>query len=315
MQPVKILSAIGAVVLSPVAWLMINTAPIRELRLKNLFGQNIQDFNLNGPLVLKQSLVQDIKSFIKSNIGGVRVIWGPPGSGKSTALRKVLKNMHDKKQIRGAVFIKPPPDASDIPTVWFSNDLSDGFGNTYNPNEKLSKFLPKFNGIPNVVVLDQLDNAQFGEEMRIFIKTLAEDSSLTKSYIAFAILSDAYKAKMMYDWNSHEKIVLLQGPYAPPTLYQWDTEDVEKWFSKDFLLHPSSSLLSAPMDQARIKEIAITAGTPGFLVDMMSFVRTDSEYHRYCDDWERGAAFRRQAWEDGCKMLSSPYNSYGGLDA
>ena len=315
MQPVKILSAIGAVVLSPVAWLMINTAPIRELRLKNLFGENIPDFNLKGPLVLKQSLVQDIERSIKSNICGVQIVWGPPGSGKSTALRKVLKSMQEKNQIRGAVFIKPPPDASDIPAVWFRNALLDSFGNTFNANEKLSKILPKFNGCPYVVVLDQLDNSNFGEEMRIFIKTLAEDSCLTKSYITFAILSDAYKAKIMYDWNGHEKIVLLNGPYTPSTVYQWDSEDVEKWFSDYFALNPTSPLLASPMDQARIKEIAITAGTPGFLVDMMSFVRTDSEYHRYCDDWERGAAFRRQAWEDGCKMLSSPYNSYGGLDA
>ena len=296
----------GAVVLSPVAWLMINTVPIREMRLKNLFGKNIQDFNLNSPLVLKQSLVEDIERSIKSNICGVQIVWGPPGAGKSTALRKVLINMQGRNQIRGAVFITPP-NTSDIPAVWFRKALSDGFGNTFNANEKLSQILPEFNGIcPYVVVLDQLDNAQFGEEMRIFIKTLAEDSSLTKSYVTFAILSDAYKAKVMYEWNSHEKIVLLNDPYTAPNAYQWDSEDVEKWFSEYFVLHPSSSLLSAPMDQARIKEIATIAGTPGFLVDMMSFVRTDSAYHRYCDTWEQGAAFRRQAWEGGCKMISEP---------
>jgi hypothetical protein len=42
--------------------------------------------------------------------------------------------------------------------------------------EKLSQVLPKSDGRPFVFVIDQIDNASFGEDMRVFLKTLAEDS-------------------------------------------------------------------------------------------------------------------------------------------
>ena len=202
MHAIKVLSAISTVILLPLLWPIARIRRIRELRLQSLFNKDIQDYPLNGlPLVLKQPFVSDIEENVKYR-GGVKVIWGPPGSGKSAAMRRVLNDMKERKLIRGSIVITPP-DRYEIPSIWFRNALSDSFGNILYTNELLSKLIPKRKGEdwyttpPYVIVLDQLENISIDEHLERFIRTYAHDCNTAKSHVIFIICSDAEKVKTM----------------------------------------------------------------------------------------------------------------------
>ena len=296
-----ILRALGTAIISPVAWFMFNTAPIRSARLNNLLQRPIDVFQLpkDAPLVLQTSLAKHIETSISSNGGGVKIIWAPSGAGKTTTVRRVLKNLQAANKIRGAIVIKPP-DSYVIPSTWFRSSLRDMFGNLLNSNERLSEVLPKFDGRPFVFVLDQIDNAPMDEDMRVFMKTLAEDSVLTKTYAVLVLCSDAFNAKTMWEWNAQEKITMLNEVHGQsPAIYRWDKDDIEQWLIGFQETNPSGPLQPGSVCRERLKESAIIAGTPGFLVEtaIATNAITPSEA------WKKRAQYKYELWNLGEKVL------------
>jgi hypothetical protein len=297
---------LGAAVISPAAWFMLNTAPIRSARMNNLLQRPIDDFQLlekGIPFVLKTSLATDIETSIYSSGAGVKLIWAPTGAGKTTTVRRVIKTLQTSNKIRGAIVINPPSDSYVLPSVWFRSALRDVFGNLVNPNEKVSEILPKYDGRPFVFVLDQIDNAPMGEDMRVFIKTLAEDSHLTKLYVVLVICSDASNAKIMWDWNSHEKIVMLNDLKGnSPGVYRWDKKDIEQWLNEFQEMNSYDSLKrpQGTMWWDHLKESAIVAGTPGFLVEIVPTANANSE----TEGWLQRAEYKNELWKIGAKMLT-----------
>jgi hypothetical protein len=300
MAVLKIFSAIAALAASPGIFFMFNTAHFRASRLKVLLGNPIQEFNLkNAPYVLKESFRSNLHNSIASS-HGVKILWSPPGAGKSTTVRRILIDMKKINKIRGAIIVSPPDSLDSSPSTWFRNALRDAFGNLLHPNEKLSKLLPQSDSPPYVFVLDQIDNVLLGEDMRVFIKTLAEDSSFTKSYVVLVLTADASNARTMWDWNGREKIVLMNDLNGEsPMIYRWDPDDIEEWLRKHVVLNKDSPLQEGTALRKLVKEAATIAGTPGFLRESVQLVETI----KY-DGLKRRALFKSEQWEVGANELN-----------
>jgi hypothetical protein len=171
------------------------------------------------------------------------------------------------------------------------------FGNILNQNEDLSKLLPKFDGRPFVFVLDQIDIVPMGDDMRVFIKTLAEDSHLTKGYSVLVLCSNALNAKTMWDWNWHEKIDLLSELRGqPPAAYRWEENDVEQWMDEFKEANPSRR---DTVQWDLLKDAAVLAGTPGFLVKHALTANANSRY----EEWFKCAQCNNELWNSGEKIL------------
>ena len=350
MVNVRALSALGAAVISPVAWLFLNSVPVRIERLKVVLQRPVDDFHRRlpkgFPWILQTSLATDIETSICSNRGGVTIIWAPSGAGKTTTVRRVLKSLQLTNRIRGAIVINPPDfygmkgsyceagatanhqdtrhipteglvEQRNMPSMWFRAALRDMFGNLVHPNEKISDVLPKFDGRPFIFVLDHIDNAPMDEDMRVFIKTLAEDSHLTKLYTVLVICSDASNARMMWEWNGHDKIVMLNELRdQSPLTYRWEKDMIEQWLIKFNVANPSGPLQLGTDSWVRLKESAIIAGTPGFLVETalaanITTVKLRDIRHipKYCEHlanggiWMKRATYTRGLWDMGERVL------------
>ena len=83
-----------------------------------------------------------------------------------------------------------------MPSVWFRSALHDSFGELLRTSEKLSHILPKSDGRPFVIVFDQVDDLPYGEDMKRFMMSVAEDSYLTRSYVVLILTANAVNAKM-----------------------------------------------------------------------------------------------------------------------
>ena len=243
MHAIKVLSTIGTLILSPLLWPIALIRPIRELRLQSLLNKDIQDYPLNGlPLVLKQPAVSDIEEAIKHN-RGVKLFWGPPGSGKSATMRRVLNDMKERKLIRGGIVITPP-DRYEIPSIWFRNALSDSFGNILYTNELLSKLIPKRKGEdwyttpPYVIVLDQLECITIDEHFERFIKIHARDSYTSKYYLIFIICSDATKVNSILEAGKYSYITLLNTSHT-----RWSADNIDEWVTPHIAMNPSTRIL------------------------------------------------------------------------
>jgi hypothetical protein len=84
-------------------------------------------------------------------------------------------------------------------------------------------FTTKSDGRPFVFVFDQVDSVPYGEDMKRFIMSVAEDSYLTRRYVVLILTADAVNAKTMWEWNGHEEIVLMSDIHRQsPMNYRWD---------------------------------------------------------------------------------------------
>ena len=84
-------------------------------------------------------------------------------------------------------------------------------------------FTAKSDGRPFVFVFDQVDSVPYGEDMKRFIMSVAEESYLTRRYVVLILTADAVNAKTMWEWNGHEKIVLMSDiRRQSPMNYRWD---------------------------------------------------------------------------------------------
>ena len=300
MVTLKILNAFGAAIVCPVIWLVWSSSPIRTERLKHLLQRPVSKLT-NDPLFVQEtSLGLDIERSIATKFDGVKVIWAPQGAGKTTTVRQVIRGLQASDKIRGAIILSPPTDHYEVPSKWFRSALQDMTGNLLNGTEKLSQILPKIDGRPYVFVLDQIDQAPMDNDMRVFMTTLAEDSCLTKAYAVLAVCSDASVAKTTWDWNGREKIVLLSESLGRSAVeYRWDENAIEQWLIQFQAANPSSPLQKNTHLRDRLKEAAITAGTPGFLTEIAPSVspRTSQE------EWTNRAHGTNELWKIGEKML------------
>ena len=103
--------------------------------------------------------------------------------------------------------------------------------------------------------------------MRRFVKSVAEDSSLTRSYVVLILTADALNN------------------------YRWDDEDDEKWTSfRNFL-----------------KAAAITAGTPGFLIEIVEGSDVGLSWN---DAIKNRAMDKNEQWKFGANDLKYRWTTF-----
>ena len=116
-----------------------------------------------------------------------------------------------------------------------------------------------------------------------------------------ALTSDASNARIMWDWNGREMIVLMNDLNGEsPMIYQWDSDDSEEWLRKHAILNKDTPLQEVTALRNLVKEAATVAGTPGFLRKIVQVAETTPEY----DGLKRRAMFRSEQWEVGVNELN-----------
>ena len=282
---------------------LVDSEYIRKQRLQYQFRKRMTPFELKRDelFVSKLLLASDIEESINSQSCGVKIIWAPQGSGKTTTVRRVLRQLQNEDKISGALIACPPcNETKDDPSVWFRYAISDIFGVTLKPMDKLSNFLTAPKEKPFVVVLDQCEDIDFLDKMRVFIKSMAADSALTKSYVVLVICADPVKASIMWDWNGRQKIAPIGTD--EPLNYRWREYEIDLWI--DFhRKHNPGTFLEDDHLRDYFRKAAVTAGTPGFLVSSAqsgNYKNSDSKKER----WDRSASFFNKQWKDGAENIT-----------
>ena len=285
----------------------------KNSRLRLLLSKPIEKFKLGigMPLILKKELANEIRLSIFDGSCGVKILWIPQGGGKSTTVREVVSNLQLENAIAGALIISPPDNNNILPSEWFRQALVDMRGPLLGDHEKLSKRLPAIrNGKLFVFVLDQLENCQLNEDLKCFIKTLAEDSDRVKSYVIIAITSDAVMATTMWEWNGRQKITLMGDDGLDFSTYKWSEVEVKEWLQKyqpkynavEKLLAEDSELFES------LSSSAVSAGTPGFLAFNVPKETSDIKKVDQKGRWSEKAKYYSDQWKSGLDLIRKERN-------
>ena len=245
------------------------------------------------------NLAADIKNCLTSRSGGVKVIWAPCGSGKSTTARSVLDAAFKRGEISGVIVLTPPKGEFIDPDEWFRANLALFGIETLRPEDQLSDMLDSPMERPFVFVFDQCDNFEFNSATKRLIKTLAEDSVLCKKYVVIALCSSAHKARVMWNWNGRYKITLCSPGLQDA--YKWSKREIVEWVGNYLNLHPDSCLADEAIRSKFIKA-AEEAGCPEFLVInadplMQASVKSPEAI------WDESAKFYKNSWAVGKQEL------------
>ena len=294
----------------------IHSKFMRSKRLKRILQANIpeQYFDRSQPFILHEIFSYDLSEQILLRTGGVRILWGPANSGKSTTLMHILNNLFKKGKISG-IFITEPPTSqarSMNPTEkWFYARLVDHFGEIVQPNEKLSSLLPRFKGVfkPYVIVIDQAEKEGFDKYFKEWVVNMAVESTWSKAFVVLLVTADAIQARAMQDWNGRQKITLVgadHGHYG----YRWSEKEVDAWLVTfwnnshgKFFCEKKEEALAAARD---LRQLALKAGSPGFLsYNAEILLNKPNKYS--LDTLSNQAICFDEQWKFGAKLLSSLY--------
>lgn len=228
----------------------------RSIRLRYKASKPVKEMDRNFPFVMKTTLETDLHNILTNPDGGVKIIWTPPGGGKTSTTLVVCNELLKNKKIGGLLVFRPPKNGGDF-VNGFTQQTSDYFSPLLKPEEALSQLLPKSDK-PVVVLIDQIDNAVLNEDAERAIRCMAEDSTLSKSYIVLILTHSAKNAYRMREWNGRQKIVIANND--DPMKYKWDENDVREWIKRYI-----ESSNTDPLRMNDLAKLAVRAGTPGFL--------------------------------------------------
>lgn len=300
---------------------------IRSWRLKRILQQNSPEqlFDQSEPFILHENFSKDLSQQILLRTGGVRILWGPTNSGKSTTLVKVLNNLCKEGKISG-VFIMEPPTfqkrSTNPPETWFSSRLTDRFGEILAPHEKLSSLLPRFSGVfkPYVIVIDQAEKEGFDKYIKEWVVNMAVESTKTKAFVVLLVTADAIQAHAMQNWNGRQKITLVGADHGNFG-YRWSEKEVDAWLDAYLKNNGSNSNTNNSRDDHQfscektaevlsafqvLRQAALTAGTPGFL-SYNAEILCNKPTNNFLAAISPQAIFFEKQWNDGAKLLSSLY--------
>jgi hypothetical protein len=280
--------------------LLFNSEYGRAMLLRKKFSETARDLTLSKDFkyVEQGNLAEDVRRCYISRTGGVKVIWAPAGSGKSTTVRHVLKAAYEQEAISGVIFLTPPRMEGTEPDEWFRSQLSCFGHETLGIFDHLSDVLTAPIDCPYVIVFDQCDNLNFDSKTSVFMKTLAEDSVLSKSYVVIALCASAVKAKIMWGWNWRSKITLVGA--RRQQAYKWREAEIDQWIEHYLKYHEDSCRTDETM-RDEFKAAAIKAGAPEFLVT--NVLPSENAVGGTVADWQKNAEFYERAWSKGQTLL------------
>lgn len=108
--------------------------------------------------------------------GGVKVLWGIQGSGKTSTVTQTLAQLQQDGRIAASIHLTPP-DKAGLAADWLRSSLADWRGQILRENERLRDLLPRGNK-PYVIVLDQMENQVTDEALRVKVATAAVEIEL-----------------------------------------------------------------------------------------------------------------------------------------
>ena len=276
----------------------------RKHRLQYQFRKGLTPPELQcGSFVPNLRLASDIENSILSQSCGVKIVLAPHGAGKTTTVQQVLSKLQKDRKISGVFMVSAPDDTyKNKPSEWFRRALSDQFGVILQPMDHLSKFLIAPKEKPFVIVLDHCEDINHLDSMRVFIKSTAADSTLSKSYVVFILCSDPLQASNMWDWNGRQKI----GPIGTeePIDYKWKEKDIDLWLDHYMKQNPDSFLKNDTL-RYHLRNAAMIAGTPGFLVDCISTQEGNhTDIDSMTEQWDKNASLINEQWKNTAKACS-----------
>ena len=296
-------------------------AVVQRRRLHNLLRngyESLQRPKMYPEYVPHDDMISSIEYSCTSD-GGVQILWGISGGGKSTYLKEALRNLVNEKKINGCIFVEPL-------NIHFNNNDNDGGSKFLNalikdpdllpPNEIFSHFLdrtlysvgwqgyllrwkgfwasPYDRNKKTVLVFDQFDNnIPKSEEQNHFLnswlKNLAEQSNKTDNLVVLIATTDEHLALRLINLNNRVKFKLVDHCKT----FQWTSSQVSAFFE---LVNVSLS------EEDRI--IAEMAGTPHFCANYLKYLQG----HKYVlQDPASSAELLNKAretnWEESCMCI------------
>ena len=305
----RFLRTVTVTAFTPIAYTIVNNVDmmswfpkmviIRKELIKNCFNSNIEIPKTGLKYVEHPVLEQDIHNCINNEQGGVKIVWAPPGTGKTTSVRHVISEELKLGNISGVLMVTPPRMSVE-PDEWFRHQFKFFGIETLTQNEQLSTLIDNDFKKPFVIVIDQCDNFDFDDKLRRFIKVLAEDSNVTKKYVVLAICTDASKAATMREWNGGVKIKLVNNKYNS---YKWSLPQIEKWVEHHIKNHDMINRENNVSHYNKFIKAATVAGTADFLITN-SYPIEHKNIHQIEDSWVATSKYLGQIWESG-QLLSS----------
>ena len=221
-----------------------------------LAAEDIDDSILVGEshFVPHQSAVEQLKIKLMNKRGGVYLVAGPPGSGKSTYLMK-------------AVEAAKAECGASLKFMYFSVGESLGLLSQFGLHNRMGiprdRPLYKYLSVGTVIIIDQLDmNILLDEKTRSYIRGLATDSRNSKRYSVMMCVSNYCVYREILDLNGQEKISAV---FPNPLSLQWSESQMTLFISKTLGCW-------TPEDQKELVALCLPSRSPGIIGDIVATI-------------------------------------------
>lgn len=237
------------------------------------------------------TLSKNLDKGVGNNVsGGVRILWGPPGCGKSTYTISVCNSLVYEKKINGVVLVNGNRNNIDDTALWLNKCL--GY-DILSEGNMLSALFPHQPPKHTIFIFDQFDNlyrkCQNKDMLRVAIKSLAEDGEKHDSYIVVLCISDPNIAAEMLLLNGGQKIRLIDHS---PVNMKWTKEEVVEFLDECTTKTVSKSEL----------EGCIRVGTPQFCKDIGDYSNEDN--------LDEAISCYENLWKEGSDIVKGRHKSW-----
>jgi hypothetical protein len=236
--------------------------------IKNVMSTPVTPLNLvDVPFVQNIPCYQNIRRAFNHKYGGAHVFIAPPGSGKTTYIRKYCNEF-----IADGGFVK-----------FFGSELhsrkmfDQPFGDI---RDNLFDLLPS----RSVIVLDQLEHHKLSDDMKSLIRHLALESRRTAQCNVILSLSDIQVAQEVLGLNGNDKI----QQWGRSSEFQWTDKEV-----KEFIDEGCKGW--SKEDQNALLELGCKAKCPAFLHGVFTTFRDGLPKDRKL--LEQGVKKFEDSWE------------------